>query len=165
LYFLLFGVNMLFYISLLSWSSIKLCTVVDRERFSVFRVDHWVQKSGHPWCRLYCYGISGIVDVFFFQEIEGNSYITYSIKFTLSRLYKMKVLIECPFVCDQNYLSYITLSGTFALEVIRHIVCKYLMRFQVLTEASMKFRDFWDVAPWSHIGVDRRFGGGYCLRR
>jgi hypothetical protein len=40
---------MLFYISLPTWSNIKLCTMVDRERFSVFRVDHWVQKSGHPW--------------------------------------------------------------------------------------------------------------------
>jgi membrane protein insertase Oxa1/YidC/SpoIIIJ len=40
---------MIFYISLPNWSNIKLCTVVDRERFSVFRVDHWVQKSGHPW--------------------------------------------------------------------------------------------------------------------
>jgi hypothetical protein len=39
---------MLFYISLPSWSNIKLCTMVDRERFSVFRVDNWVQKSGHP---------------------------------------------------------------------------------------------------------------------
>jgi hypothetical protein len=33
---------MLFYISLPSWSNIKLCTMVDRERFSVFRVDHWL---------------------------------------------------------------------------------------------------------------------------
>jgi hypothetical protein len=51
---------MLFYISLPSWSNIKLCTMVDRERFSVFRVDHWVQKSGHPCCNVTwpdgCYG-------------------------------------------------------------------------------------------------------------
>jgi hypothetical protein len=39
---------MLIYISLPGWSNIKLCTMVDRERFSLFRVDHWVQKSGHP---------------------------------------------------------------------------------------------------------------------
>jgi hypothetical protein len=39
---------MIFYTSLPSWSNIKLCIVVDRERFSVFRVDHWVQMSGHP---------------------------------------------------------------------------------------------------------------------
>jgi hypothetical protein len=39
---------MLFYISLPTWSNIKLYTMVDRERFSVFRADHWVQKSGHP---------------------------------------------------------------------------------------------------------------------
>jgi hypothetical protein len=50
MYFYMFDVIMLFYISLPSWYNIKLCTTVDRERFSVFRVDHWVQKSGHPWC-------------------------------------------------------------------------------------------------------------------
>jgi hypothetical protein len=44
---------MLFYISLSSWSNIKLCTMVDRERFSIFRVDHWVQKSGHPCYKWY----------------------------------------------------------------------------------------------------------------
>ena len=39
----------LFYISLPRWSDINtLCTVVDRKRFCVFRVDHWVQKSGLP---------------------------------------------------------------------------------------------------------------------
>jgi hypothetical protein len=46
-----FDVIMLFYISLPGWSNIKLCTMVHRERFSVFWVDHWVQKSGHPWYR------------------------------------------------------------------------------------------------------------------
>ena len=48
LYFHMFDVIMLFYISLSSWPNINtLCTVVDRERLSVFTVDHWVQKSGH----------------------------------------------------------------------------------------------------------------------
>jgi hypothetical protein len=47
----MFDVIVLFYISLPSWFNIKLCTMVDRERFSVFRVDHWVQKSGHPCFR------------------------------------------------------------------------------------------------------------------
>jgi hypothetical protein len=42
----MFDVIMLFYISLPTWSNIKLRTMVDRERFSV-RVDHWVQKSGN----------------------------------------------------------------------------------------------------------------------
>jgi hypothetical protein len=37
------------------------------------------------------------------------------------------------------------------------------MRVQVLTAASMKFRIFWDVAPCSHVEVDRRFRGAYCL--
>jgi hypothetical protein len=27
----------------------------------------------------------------------------------------------------------------------------------------MKFRVVWDVAPCSLVGVDRRFGGAYCL--
>jgi hypothetical protein len=37
------------------------------------------------------------------------------------------------------------------------------VRFQVLTAASMKFRGFWDVAPCSHVEVNRRFRGAYCL--
>jgi hypothetical protein len=37
-----------------------------------------------------------------------------------------------------------------------------LVRFQVLTAASMKIRAFWDVAPCS-LRVDRRFRGAYCL--
>jgi hypothetical protein len=36
-------------------------------------------------------------------------------------------------------------------------------RFQVLTAASVKFRVFWDVAPCSHVEVDRRFRGAYCF--
>jgi hypothetical protein len=28
----------------------------------------------------------------------------------------------------------------------------------------MKLRVFWDVAPCSHIEVDQRFRGAYCLR-
>jgi hypothetical protein len=27
----------------------------------------------------------------------------------------------------------------------------------------LKFRVFWDVAPCSHVEVDRRFRGAYCL--
>jgi hypothetical protein len=27
----------------------------------------------------------------------------------------------------------------------------------------MKFTVFWDVAPFSPVGVDQRFGGAYCL--
>jgi hypothetical protein len=33
------------------------------------------------------------------------------------------------------------------------------VRFQVLTATSMKFRVFWDVAPCSHVDVNRRFRG------
>jgi hypothetical protein len=31
------------------------------------------------------------------------------------------------------------------------------VRFQVIKAASMKFRVFWEVAPCSHVEVDRRF--------
>jgi hypothetical protein len=36
-----------------------------------------------------------------------------------------------------------------------------MMRFRVLTAASMKFRIFWDVAQCSHVEVDRRFRRSY----
>jgi hypothetical protein len=39
----------------------------------------------------------------------------------------------------------------------------YNVRFQVLMAASMKIRAFWDVAPCSLVGIDRRFRGAYCL--
>jgi hypothetical protein len=38
-----------------------------------------------------------------------------------------------------------------------------VVRFQVITTASMKFRVFWDVAPCSHVEVDSHFRGAYCL--
>jgi len=42
------GFNMLFYIYLPSGPNINtLCTLVDRERFSVFRTGHCVLKSSH----------------------------------------------------------------------------------------------------------------------
>jgi hypothetical protein len=36
-----------------------------------------------------------------------------------------------------------------------------LVRFYALTAASMKMRAFWDIAPYSLVGVDRRFRGAY----
>jgi hypothetical protein len=39
----------------------------------------------------------------------------------------------------------------------------FYVRVQVLTTVSMKFRIFWAVAPCSHVEVDRRFTGAYCL--
>jgi hypothetical protein len=38
-----------------------------------------------------------------------------------------------------------------------------LVRFRVSTEASMKFRVFWNETPCSLAGVNRRFRGAYCL--
>jgi hypothetical protein len=37
------------------------------------------------------------------------------------------------------------------------------VRFQVPTAASIKFRIFWNVAPCSHVEVDRRFRDVYYL--
>jgi hypothetical protein len=39
------------------------------------------------------------------------------------------------------------------------------VRFQVLTAANKKLRVFWDVAQCSHVEVDRRFRGEYCLHQ
>jgi hypothetical protein len=38
-----------------------------------------------------------------------------------------------------------------------------LVRFQVLTAASMKITDFWVVAMCILIDIDRRFRDAYCL--
>jgi hypothetical protein len=38
-----------------------------------------------------------------------------------------------------------------------------VVRFQVLTAASMKFTVFWDVMPCSEVDIDRRFRGAYFL--
>jgi hypothetical protein len=38
-----------------------------------------------------------------------------------------------------------------------------LVRFQVLTAASMKLTVFWDVLPCSQGDVDQRFRGAHCL--
>jgi hypothetical protein len=37
------------------------------------------------------------------------------------------------------------------------------VRFQILTAPGMRFRVFWDVVQRSHVEVDRRFIGAYCL--
>jgi hypothetical protein len=61
LYFYMFGVISLLYISLPIWPNINtLCTVVDREKFYVFLVGHWVQTPGllnykflfNLWCQM-----------------------------------------------------------------------------------------------------------------
>jgi hypothetical protein len=43
------------------------------------------------------------------------------------------------------------------------ILSLILVRFQVLTAASMKIIVFWDVAPCSLIEVYQRFRGTYCI--
>jgi hypothetical protein len=53
-------------------------------------------------------------------------------------------------------------SGTVSfLHLYNQVIMN--VRFQVPTAASMEFRAFWDVAPCSHVEVDRRFIGAYCL--
>jgi hypothetical protein len=42
-------------------------------------------------------------------------------------------------------------------------VCVCVVIFRVLKAARMKFRVFSDVAPCSHVKVDRRFRGAYFL--
>jgi hypothetical protein len=39
----------------------------------------------------------------------------------------------------------------------------FFVTAQVLTATSMKIRDFCNVASYSLVAVDRRFGGAYCL--
>jgi hypothetical protein len=39
----------------------------------------------------------------------------------------------------------------------------FYVRFQVLTASSIKLRVIWNVAPCSHVEVDRHFRGAYCL--
>jgi hypothetical protein len=39
----------------------------------------------------------------------------------------------------------------------------HYVRFQGLTAASMKMPPFWDIAPCSLLGVDRRFRDAYSL--
>jgi hypothetical protein len=38
-----------------------------------------------------------------------------------------------------------------------------VVRFEFLTASSMKMRVFWDIAPYSLAGVDRRFKRAYCF--
>jgi hypothetical protein len=47
--------------------------------------------------------------------------------------------------------------------MIPRVQMSYLLRFQVLMAANMKFRVFWDVAPCSYVKVDRIFRCAYCL--
>jgi hypothetical protein len=62
---------MLFYIPLPSRPKIHtLCSRADRERFSVFRADHWVQKSGHLLVRKYKHFIK-----FMSLDVVSSSFI------------------------------------------------------------------------------------------
>jgi hypothetical protein len=37
------------------------------------------------------------------------------------------------------------------------------MKFCIKSSYILKSKAFWDIAPCSLLGVDRRFGGAYCL--
>jgi hypothetical protein len=57
-------------------------------------------------------------------------------------------------------LALITINRNIIVSVQRY--CNpCLVRFQVLTAASMKIRTFWDIAPCILVGVDRHFRGAY----
>jgi hypothetical protein len=55
------------------------------------------------------------------------------------------------------------LKGTNIIHFEKGKKIIYSVRFQVFTAASIKFTVFRDVPPCSHIQVDRRFRGAYCL--
>jgi hypothetical protein len=56
----------------------------------------------------------------------------------------------------------IILKRTLVKYVWSVLIAFICVRFRVFTAARMKIRDFWDVAPCSLVGVDRRFRGTYC---
>jgi hypothetical protein len=51
----------------------------------------------------------------------------------------------------------------YSLNLFALVRTKKLLRFQVLTPASMKMKVSWDVALCSLVDTDRRFRGPYCL--
>jgi hypothetical protein len=55
-------------------------------------------------------------------------------------------------------ITYISLNCSLTLKIMSFIV-----RFQVLAAASMMFRVFWFVAPYSYVEGDWRYRGAYCL--
>jgi hypothetical protein len=109
LYFWFFDVIMLFYISLPSWSNIKLYTMVDGERLSVFRVNHWVQKSGHPCYRRLVantdthYGLFFLLGAALFYISPQQFVILPSLMPNSIIKYKMAVLFFSPLAL---YVSY-----------------------------------------------------------
>jgi hypothetical protein len=65
-----------------------------------------------------------------------------------------------------SLLNSLSLTGFVSFETILNINQKMssnYVRLQVLTAASLKFTVFCDVAPYSHVEVDRRFRGAYCV--
>jgi hypothetical protein len=61
-----------------------------------------------------------------------------------------------------------SIVNVVVLTVVNEFTCSaalnLVVRFQILTAASMKVRVFWDVARYCIVGVGRRFTGAYCLR-
>jgi hypothetical protein len=65
--------------------------------------------------------------------------------------------------------GFYTRQGTFCFQRsgffcrVTLYLLRTLVRFQVLTAASVKLTVFWDMAPCSLIEADRRFRSAYCL--
>jgi hypothetical protein len=78
------------------------------------------------------------------------------------RLYRVKdnLVSGEESVLFRTRASKIKTSDTIVVLPVTNI---FSVRFQVLTAASMQFRDFCDVLPCSQIDVDRRFRGAWCL--
>jgi hypothetical protein len=41
--------------------------------------------------------------------------------------------------------------------------CRYYFVYDILGSHGSKYEVFWNVAPCSHVEVDLRFRGAYCL--
>jgi len=66
---------MLLYISLPSRPNINTLFIVDRERLSVLRVDHWAQKSGHL-CGAGYFGLNCIVLTSQYSDIGHSELVS-----------------------------------------------------------------------------------------
>jgi len=71
----MFRIIMLLYISLPSRPNINTLFIVDRERLSVLRVDHWAQKSGHL-CGAGYFGLNCIVLTSQYSDIGHSELVS-----------------------------------------------------------------------------------------
>jgi hypothetical protein len=151
----MFDVIMLFYICLLIWPNINtLWTTADRERFSVFRVDHWVQKSGHLWhkyskivcCPTYCLR----------QDDMSNSS---SSSWTRNLLFEI-----CPPVDVLLILEELKWPGNKLLNLLRNVLYNLLVTQVSTTETTYIMPHFTSTNKQEFTSVARRLWTGLCDR-